>query len=57
MSWMGVDPSTLAWAAGALALALVLLHILRVRRRTVWVAHAPLWFALERERPLSLIHI
>ena len=49
MSWTGVEPSTLAWAAGALVLALVLLHVLRVRRRTVWVAHAPLWFTLERE--------
>lgn len=55
MSWMGVDPSTLAWAAGALALALVLLHVLRVRRRTVWVAHAPLWFALEREGRASAL--
>lgn len=49
MTWAGLDSSTLAIGAGALALALTLLHLLRVRRRTLWVAHAPLWFALESE--------
>lgn len=55
MTWAGVDPSTLALGAGVLALALTLLHLLRVRRRTVWVAHAPLWFALETEGRASAL--
>ena len=55
MSWNGVHPETLAWAAGGLALALLILHLLRVRRRTVWVAHAPLWLALEREGKASAL--
>ena len=49
MTWAGLDTTTLLQAAGALFVSLLLLHLLRVRRRRVVVAHAALWFDVTTE--------